>query len=320
MRRLAITTALLALAISGSAEATFPGPAGRITFTREGPEPEHTWAIFSAQPDGRGLRKLSDQEPADAMSSDSSRDGELIAFDSDATGSPQVWLMDADGRRERQLTDSPGYAVDAAWAPDGRTLAFESDFGDFPAKQGIWMASVRHKGLVREEDARRLTAVPADADFDGEPQFSPDGRWLAFTRFRAEGAESAIFRVRVWGGQPERLTEWADNASAPDYSPDGRWIVFDTNDVGSKDAFGDIRLMRADGSRQRTRVAGNPAELQQNPVFSPRGGEIAFIRYQSAPVGYSSASVWRLDLRSGLVKRVTDSPSFDNRVDWSVRR
>jgi TolB protein len=227
--------------------------------------------------------------------------------------------MDADGGHERRLTDSPGYAVDPAWAPDGRTLAFESDFGDFPAKQGIWLAPAKPSGLVGEGDARRLTAVPPDADFDSEPQFSPDGRWVAFTRFRAEGAESAIFRVRAWGGTPQRLTEWADNASAPDYSPDGRTIAFDTNDIGSAEAVGDIRTMRADGTHERVLVAGNPRELQQNPVFSPRGKDLMFIRYERAPVGFSVSSVWRVDVRSGHVRRVTGSPSFDNRVDWGAR-
>lgn len=319
MRRLAITTAVLVLGFTGTASATFPGKDGRITFSRLGPEPDHIWALYSARPDGRDLRKLSDQEPASVIFSDASPDGRRIAFDSDATGPPQVYLMDADGSHERRLTDSPGYAVDPAWAPDGRTLAFESDFGEFPAKQGVWIAAARRSGLVTEADARRLTAVPPDADFDGEPQFSPDGRWVAFTRFRAEGAESAIFRVRASGGTPERLTEWADNASAPDYSPDGSSIAFDTNDIGSADAIGDIRVMRADGTHQRVLVAGTPRELQQNPVYSPRGKDLMFTRYERAPVGFSVASIWRVGLKSGRVTRVTTSPSFDNRVDWGPR-
>jgi len=319
MRRLVLITAVLALACTGTASATFPGADGRIVFTREGPAPEHAWAIYSARPNGSGLRKLTDQEPRDAMSSDVAPDGSRTAFDSDATGAPQVWLMDAAGGHERRLTDSPGYAVDPAWAPDGRTLAFESDFGDFPAKAGIWIAATDGGGLIGEADARRLTAVPPDADFDGEPQFSPDGVWVAFTRFRAEGAESAIFRVRAWGGTPERLTEWEDNASAPDYSPDGRTIAFDTDDIGSAEAIGDIRTMRADGMHERVLVAGNARELQQNPVFSPSGKDVTFTRYERAPVGFSVSSIWRVHVASGQVRRVTSSPSFDNRVDWGVR-
>jgi hypothetical protein len=86
MRRLVLITAVLALACTGTASATFPGADGRITFAREGPAPEFSWAIYSARPNGTGLRKLTDQEPRDAMFSDISPDGERIAFDSDATG------------------------------------------------------------------------------------------------------------------------------------------------------------------------------------------------------------------------------------------
>ena len=53
-----------------------------------------------------------------------SPDGDTIAFVSDRGGSKQVWLMDADGSRPRQLTTDAGAHSHPTWAPAGKRLAF----------------------------------------------------------------------------------------------------------------------------------------------------------------------------------------------------
>src|SRR5690606_24404696 len=81
-------------------------------------------------------------------------------------------------------------------SPDGETLAFVYD-GD------IW--SVPTKGGV----ARRLTIT---VDNDGDPKFSPDGKWLAF-RSRRYGNDS-VFVMPSEGGPARRLT-FADTLDIP---------------------------------------------------------------------------------------------------------
>ncbi|HEX9616226.1 MAG TPA: protein kinase, partial [Anaerolineales bacterium] len=49
-----------------------------------------------------------------------------IAFVSDVTGIPQVWLMNADGTAQSQITDMPEGACQPAWSPDGNRLVFIS--------------------------------------------------------------------------------------------------------------------------------------------------------------------------------------------------
>ena len=50
-----------------------------------------------------------------------------IAFVSDRTGNPEIFVMRADGHEIRRLTRHSGNDGDPAWSPDGRSIAFVSD-------------------------------------------------------------------------------------------------------------------------------------------------------------------------------------------------
>src|SRR5437870_9247519 len=64
----------------------------------------------------------------------------------------------------------------------------------------------------------------------GDPQISPDGRWVAYTvtttDLKAEKSESRLWMAPLSGGEAIPLTALGSSASAPRWSPDGRYISF----------------------------------------------------------------------------------------------
>jgi Tol biopolymer transport system component len=281
------------VAITGGrhADATFPGVNGRISFFRfleSQTNPDRgTVQIFSSLPDGSDVQQLTfPVKRSSSAFSDWSPDGSQIAFDSDRTDQDgrkhviQIYLMSPEGEKAgvTQLTVGPGFHGDPAWSPTGEELAIDADWGDHPASQGIWTIPAADPDGVTQSEAQRVTTLPEGADFDSEPQYSPDGEWIAFSRFKRceKSCLSAIFRVHTDGTALERLTRWKLEASAPDWSPDGTLITFDSCDSGRIGCSGDIYVMNADGSdmvklTENPLVTKNRFKFANNPVWSPDG-------------------------------------------------
>jgi Tol biopolymer transport system component len=321
---LAVILALAVALAPTRAPATFPGSNGRISFNRFIERTESV-EIFTAEPNGTDVQKLTSMPHFVSEVSDWSPNGQRIAFDSvdfeqGHRHISQIYLMNANGGGVRQLTESPGRRVGQmtpGWSPDAQSLAIGADWGHPRSLQGIWI--IPASGRVTQQEAERLTTRPAGFLRDTEPQFSPDGSSIVFTRFK-DPRTSAIFRVGINGSGLKRLTPWRLNDSDPDWSPNGRKITFDSGDfAGRTNGGGNIYVMRADGSGRR-RLTNHPRlrkgdrfNVANNPVWSPSGTRIMFTHF--------------LPQRTELVAMrpngshkhvVVDGRHFQNKVDWGT--
>jgi Tol biopolymer transport system component len=217
------------------------------------PEPFiETPYIFVMRADGSGGRRLLDKPSVDPAWSP---DGKEIAFSLYSPGKRYkgagytycgISIMDADGSgAPRELATGAGCASSPAWSPDGKQIAYTN--GEGLDESGGSTTSdvyvVNAPGGDADTDQPRVLQPRALTDYTsgsaGEPDWSPDGKHIAFTHADAAGlggiykmdsdgsGVTPIARSRHWK-RPEGASEVevADGKGAPVWSPDGKKIAY----------------------------------------------------------------------------------------------
>jgi TolB protein len=126
--------------------------------------------IFTATRGG-GLTRLTNDRYID-VGPTWSPDGRQIAFVSDRTGAPQIYVMNADGSGVRRLTFDGSYNTSPAWSPNGEWIAFETRID---SQFDIWK--------IRPAGGPSIPVV-SNPRSDEQPCWSPDGRLIAFASTR----------------------------------------------------------------------------------------------------------------------------------------
>jgi Tol biopolymer transport system component len=212
--------------------------------------------------DGAVIRKLATGtapiwSPSGRQLAFMGKDGSLRVADV-ATGEVRVL---ADGKSHRALYRYPDLNDLPVWRPDGSAVIASTV-----------VDTVQHELFVTEPDgrgARLLRSLGANAD---DPEWSPDGRSIAFTRY---GTTPTIM---VGDDRLRRLRVLAQQGSEPTWSPDGSQLAYIG---GSKPRWSlspfvgsGIFVVGADGHGRRRITRGK----DWSPAWSPDGTTLAFAR------------------------------------------
>jgi len=231
------------------------------------------------------------------------RDAPRFAWVESAAGVRNIWFAER-GQAARRLTgftEDDGHQLsDLVLSSDGAALAFvrggdpesrddslpNAAWDSEPPRQQIFVAATSGGEPVRAGDGH-------------SPTFSPDGARLAYTR-----------RGEIWlwerGGEARKLASPGGEVRRLQWSPDGTRLLF----VSHRGDYSFVALL--DPAEPRIRFLDPGLGFSVEPVFSPDGRKVAFIRHLDAPAGAARVSgpYWSV--------RVVDAASGAARELWAA--
>lgn len=244
-----------------------------------------------------------------------SPDGKQVVFESLVAGKYQLFVMNADGSKIRQVTHDDTNHDTPSWSPDGRRFAFSSDRNGHSV---IYMMNVDGTGEERLTDEAKDNIHPtwtpdgrsilycSDDDMhppkknasdilsvdietkkvttvisggtNTYPSYSPDGSRIAFRRMIGD-MNSEVFVANSDGSDQKNLSNHMAFDGWPAWSPDGRRIAFSSN----RRANYQIHIMDADGSN--VHLLANTEGRATEPRWSPDGKMIYFTNCKKVDFG-----------------------------------
>jgi Tol biopolymer transport system component len=213
--------------------------------------------VFLAKADGSAREQLTRR---DGRAPVFSPDGSKIAFVSDRDGGfPELYVMNANGRNERRLTNNGLIDGNPSWSPDGTHLVFERCCPT--GTSDILTIDIATRG---ETD---LTPSGGSQDFD--PTWSPDGTRIAYVSFGTVERNIDVWVMNADGTSRTRLTDAAGPDLSPDWQPLPACTIDGTNQADElRGTDGDDVICGHDGDDHVRALAG--ADL----VIGGRGGDL----------------------------------------------
>ena len=258
-----------------------------------------------------------------------------------------LWIVDVDGTRVRELTSGNWRDSQPVWSPDGKRIAFLSDRDGTNQLHVMWVDTREAAQLTHLEQA------PSGINW------SPDGKWIAFTAFEADNdpiltvklperprnaqwAKPAVIVNRLaWaadgrgplpmgftqvytidaalGGTPRQITTGKYNHNAPEWSADGKTIYLSA--IRKPDAeylHGDSEIYAVDLKSLDIKPLTDRKGPDGSPQVSPDGRWIAYVGYDEKNYTNHVASLYLMDNAGGSKKLWAGNlPSSPRAVRWA---
>jgi dipeptidyl aminopeptidase/acylaminoacyl peptidase len=260
---------------------------------------------------------------------------QTAAAGGEATPRTQVYLLSLEGGEARRLTNLKNGIGAFEWSPDGTRLVATSRTGPSDAKAPS--SDVRHYAHpsykfndtgwfddrrshlwvvdVASGAARQITSGQEWNDTD--PQWSPDGRRIAFVSDRTGHAFDESRNTDVWvipseGGELLKISDHDEEDASPRWSPDGKSIAF-TGRVQERD-HPKIWLAPATGGAPSRNVSPELDLIPSNLDWAEQGRALYF---ETGVRGESH--LFRVDVSSGKLRQVTKGARGVRSVDINDR-
>jgi TolB protein len=230
------------------------------------------------------ITNVSDSYPVE------SPDGTKIAFQSNRTGNWEIYMMSADGKNLKQLTQNSASDNTPCWSPDGKRILFVSERDGKEYDSEIY---------IMNEDGSQQKRLTNQLGDDSHPKFTPDGMHIIFNSARTSPDLSIdwslqineIFMMDMDGKNIKQLTSFKTICTFPAVSPDGKKVAYrkvidapalnwDIS-VNKNNRNSEVFTMNIDGTGE-VNVSKSPA-FDGWPTWSPDGSSVVFASNRRGP-------------------------------------
>jgi Tol biopolymer transport system component/DNA-binding winged helix-turn-helix (wHTH) protein len=200
-----------------------------------------------------------------------------------------MWRMPATGGTAERVEIAGQHLGSFAISRQGTLLALTN----FIDNTNIWQIELAAK---QKQSPQKLIYSTQTQD---SPQYSPDGKKIAFGSSRSGGDE--IWVCDSAGQHPIQLTSSSTRSGSPRWSPDGRQIVFDSVAGGSADIY----VINAEGGQPRRLTTEASEDVV--PSWSQDGQWIYFSSNRSGTL-----QIWKMPAAGGQAVQFTRQGGFDS--------
>jgi dipeptidyl aminopeptidase/acylaminoacyl peptidase len=225
--------------------------------------------------------------------SDWSPDGKQIVFVSNLSGRNNLWVVPAESGWPTQLTVSDQRQSAPAWCPDGKWIAYQSDY-DGDEQWDIFIVSPKNGQVVNLTNTREIA--------EEDPTWSPDGRYLAYI---VKPKTSSVFEIDIYDmvmRKVQHLTTATPKDkmnTGPVWSKDGKWIAFNQHQAKGTDSNIFVAEVATGKSTLLTEHEGE--QIYSVDGFSPDGKKLLIT--SNAGNGYENVGL--LDVASKKISWLT---------------
>jgi TolB protein len=282
---------------------------------------QSTSAIFSATASGSDARQLTHPSHGEQDGfPDWSPDGSKILFAHvAANGTSDVWVMNADGTGQTQLTSCTGACNGAQWgrwSPDGSKIVYS--VAENPIRpdgnaslEALWIMNADGSHPVQFTHPPLPTSIA-----DNSPAWSPDGKQILFARNHLVGQsydDQALFLINRDGTGLKQLTAWGHlEAGNGRWSPDGTRILFQSFGSFPEGSIPQLYTILPDGTHL---VQLTTNERNYEPAWSPDGTKMIFAHRSSRGVD-QNAHLYEMNADGSGLVQITRNPFWQRQPAW----